>query len=109
MAAARLCGVAKLGLIPISIKPVAPSNCRRYMEVIRFLSGNIGALMAQSYPRRRARYFSRSLQLHLARQVAVVRIYNFATIAHVMAIDDSLKKLLRFLFTLDWRGGVARG
>ena len=65
--------------------------------------------MAQSYPRRRARYFSRSLQFHLARQVAVVRIYNFATIAHVMAIDDSLKRLLRFLFTLDWRGGVARG
>ena len=65
--------------------------------------------MAQSYPRRRARYFSRSLQFHLARQVAVVRIYNFATIARVMAIDDSLKRLLRFLFTLDWRGGVARG
>ena len=43
--------------------------------------------MVQSYPRRRARYFSRSLQFRLARQVAAGRIYNFAPIARLMAME----------------------
>ena len=54
--------------------------------------------MVQSYPRRRARYFSRSLQFHLARQVAVGKIYNFAPIARLMAMSRVFR-LVRFCST----------